>query len=102
MSVKNLSPTVPRLLLKLLAPSLAGEYFLKQPAQESLYLHIARLEHILQQVRKEGFHVEYVHELGWQGMQISEITTAVKQWTRRTGIKVSINQERGIFFFEKP
>jgi len=91
---------VPKLLLKLLAPRQTQEPAL-QPTLEPLYLHIARLEHILQQVHKDGFHVEYIRALGWQTAEVEEIIAAVNRWAGQARLKVSINQVQGIFFFEK-
>jgi hypothetical protein len=60
-----------------------------------------RLLHILQQVRKDGFHVEYIRDLGWQNAEIGEIIASVNRWAAQLSLKVSINRERGIFFFER-
>lgn len=92
---------MPKLLLKLMALRLTREPSLEPPAQEPLHLHVTRLEHILQQVRKDGFHVEYISDLGWQNVEIGEIIASVNRWAAQLSLKVSINRERGIFFFER-
>jgi|GEM_PF-2997367 len=102
MLVKDPSPSMPKLLLKLMAATSAPE-----PASQSvprngmLYTHIARLEHILQQVQKDGFHVEYIQSLGWQAATSEDIIAAVNRWAGQARLKVSINQVQGIFFFEQ-
>jgi hypothetical protein len=65
--------------------------------------HIAleQLEIIIHQVHTEDYHVEYLSSFAWEEAQPVEVMTAVSQWAKRTGLKVSINHERGICFFEK-
>jgi len=92
---------MPKLLLKLLAPCHTREAVLTWRRRNTLHLHTARLEHIIRQVHKDGFHVEYIQTLGKQGMETSEIMAAVKHWAKCNSFRVSINQERGIFLFEE-
>lgn len=95
------APIMPRLLLKLMAPRPMREPSLEQPAQEPLHLHLVRLEAILQQVNKDGFHVEYIRSLSWENATTDEVVAAVNRWAGRAGLKVSLNLELGIFFFEQ-
>jgi hypothetical protein len=64
--------------------------------------HIApeRLEHIIHQVHTEDYHVEYLSSFAWKESQPVEVMAAVIRWAKRSGLKVSINYERGICFFE--
>jgi hypothetical protein len=60
-----------------------------------------KLKHIIRQVQAEDYHVEYLASFGWKESQPVEVMTAVTRWAQRSGLKVSINHERGICFFEK-
>jgi hypothetical protein len=60
-----------------------------------------RLEHIIHQVHAEEYCVEYLSTFAWEGADSNEIVIAVSHWAKRSGLKVSINHERGICFFEK-
>lgn len=60
-----------------------------------------QLEHIIQQVRAEDYHVEHLATFAWEESQPIEVMAAVTRWAKRSGLKVSINHERGICFFEK-
>jgi hypothetical protein len=114
---------MPKLLLRLLTltPAESEEKVPKQQGAEKLtnpnsklqryqygtrsyrLNHIApqRLEHIIRQVRAEDYHVEYLSSFAWEESQPVEVMAAVTRWAKRSGLKVSINHERGICFFEK-
>jgi hypothetical protein len=103
MLVKDPSPDVPKMLLKLQSATSAPETELP-PAMSGhgmLFTHLARLELILQRVRKDGFHVEYIHVLGWHAATVEDIVAAVNRWAAQTHLKVNINHKQGIFFFEQ-
>jgi hypothetical protein len=65
--------------------------------------HIAPewLEHIIRQVQAEDYHVEHLASFTWEEAQPVEVMAAVSRWAKSSGLKVSINQDRGICFFEK-
>ena len=102
MLVKDPSPAMPKLLLKLMSATSPPDTAPQGTSRHGLlYTHIARLEHILQQVNKDGFHVEYIHALEWQAATVEDIIAAVNRWAAQARLKVSINQGQGIFFFEQ-
>jgi hypothetical protein len=59
------------------------------------------LEYIISQVQAEGYHVEYIARFMAEDKDLMEAINAVKRWAKRAGLKVSINHERGICFFER-
>jgi hypothetical protein len=110
---------MPKLLLRLLA--LTSEEMTEEvPNQQKAEIHTAklqryqygtrsyrldhiapeRLEHIIHQVQAEDYHVEYLTSFAWEDSQPVEVMAAVTRWAKRSGLKVSINHERGICFFE--
>jgi hypothetical protein len=65
------------------------------------HLPQARLDLIVQQVRRDGFHVEHLVSLT-EGAKADDIDTmeALGRWCQTRDLRISINHERGICFFE--
>ena len=59
------------------------------------------LQQIVEQVRIEGFHVESQAIFHYGNLKPSESIFAIEQWARMNGLRVGINHEHGICFFEK-
>jgi hypothetical protein len=105
--------TIPKLLLRLMAITTPEEKKVRglepaiKPQDDRSGRHMlnhvppAQLEHIIRQVLVDDYHVEYLSSFTWEESQPVEVMTAVTRWAKRSGLKVSINHERGICFFEK-
>ena len=59
------------------------------------------LQQIVEQVRIEGFHVESQAIFRYGNLKPSESIFAIEQWAKMNGLRVGINHEHGICFFEK-
>ena len=60
-----------------------------------------RLDLIVQQVRRDGFHIEHLSSLAkGAAKDESETLEALCRWCRFHDLKVSINHTHGICFFE--
>jgi hypothetical protein len=97
---------MPKPLLRLLAIPTAS----RRKAQHSRARYIAQslphvapeyLEYIISQVQAEGYHVEYIARFVANSEDSIEAIDAIKRWAKRADLKISINHERGICFFEK-
>ena len=59
------------------------------------------LQTIIAQVNSQGFHVESVAVFRYANLNPSESIVAIEHWAKNNGLKVSMNHEHGICFFEK-
>ena len=59
------------------------------------------LQQIVTQVNAEGFHVESLVVFRYGNLKPSQSIFAIEQWAKINGLKVGINHEYGICFFEK-
>ena len=59
------------------------------------------LQHIVTQASSEGFHVESLTIFRYGNLKPSESISAIEEWAAASGLKVSINHEHDICFFEK-
>ena len=59
------------------------------------------LQQIVEKVRIEGFHVESQAIFRYGNLMPSECIFAIEQWARMNGLRVGINHEHGICFFER-
>ena len=55
---------------------------------------------IVEQVRIEGFHVESLVIFSYGNLKPSESIFAIEQWAKKNGLRVGINHEHGICFFD--
>lgn len=58
-------------------------------------------QQIIAQVHNEGFHVESLAIFRDSHVKPVHTLSAIEQWAWRNGLKVAINHEHGICFFEK-
>ena len=81
-------------------PASAGAAESPQSAYQGLqHLPQARLDAILEQVRRHGFHVEHLADLV-QGVEDDGTLEAIQRWCRFNDLKVNIQHALGICFFE--
>ena len=58
------------------------------------------LQHIIQQVRAEGFYVETLSVFCYDNLKPGESISAIERWAAEVGLKVSFNHEHQLCFFE--
>lgn len=105
MAVKDLSPAVPKLLLKLLAALPAQNEQAGRESEETArhalsHMDQRLLDEIIRQVHAEGYYADFIKAFMAEDMSETDTMKAIRRWALQARLKVGFSRTGHICVFE--